>query len=480
MKKFLCLLIAIASMCLLLVSCNEDILAEIEDVIKDNKYDIPETEAVKTVEFYIVSGEGTANAATRTVSTKLNDMFSANYNTKINMHYITADEYENTVKTDLTAAGASDKAFVVLVNSEELYDDLKGMGVLVNVAPLIDSTSYKYGTLKKQIPALSVVKEKDIPTVDKDGKPTTEEGFYIIPNNTVYHSNSYTLINKAMALNYSMVTAAEACKTADDVDALIAEFKNFCKTNTNLSDEEIEVEAGKFVTKDLNGYNGDIIAASKENYVVVAESAKITKSDVCQSGFVIAGNKDLAERAMRVIYAINTEAYYRNLLQYGVEDINYSVHEENGIKFVSKNGGNAAYNMTLSYTGDIYMAYNCRELCIFCTDVNTCASHIYWTPENNATCTTWVEYNLNGGAWDEGFTPLTGMTNTTLLLEDYVPTKASDIITVNNKDYEVTYTFAGWYTSVALTDASRAKEVNSGKGGIVVLYAKWDEVRIPV
>ncbi len=481
MKKILCLLIAIASMCLFFVSCNEDILKETEDALVNNKYDIPEKEKTEKVDFYIISGNTSDPAANRTVQNKLNDMFKTNHNTEIQMHYISAAEYAATVKADLSAPEAKDKAFVVLVNSEELYDDLKDMGVLVNISPLLDSKSYQYGTLKKQIPSITVVKENNIPAVDKDGNPTTEQGYYIIPNNQVYHSYNYILINREMAIYYSMVSSAEACKTAADVEAFITEFKELCRTNTNLTEEQIEAEVNNLVKKDIDGYRGDMVEAEKENYVVISSSPKTTKADVCSSGFVIAGDKDLAERAMRVIYAINTDSYYRNLLQYGVEDINYSVREENGIKYAVRNGGNAAYNMTLSYTGDIYMAYNCKELCIFCTDVKTCEDHIYWTPDNNATATTWIEYNLNGGEWENGFTPVMGLTNTELYIDDdYVPVKASDIIVINGIEYNITYTFKGWYSSVALTEDSRVKEVESGKDGILVLYAKWEETRTPI
>lgn len=474
MKRILCLILAIASMCMLLVSCNDDILSQAEKALNDFDLELPEKEEIITVDFYIIGGDESVNAANLTVANKLNDKFKTDYNTAVDMHYVSANEYRNTVINALRtekASGTDEKRVsVVLVNSEELYSSLKEMGVLVNIAPLIESTSYNYGTLKKQIGELfSVAMDMEKSVKDESGEES--KVCYVVPNNHVYGKYTYTCINKEMAIDSNLATKAKNCKTNSDVKDLADKFKAaYAKLYPEATETEINESLDRFIQTDLEGYAGDIVEAQGEYYTVVTEEPVATKSDVLSTAFAVAGNAEYAERAMRVIYAINTDSYYRNLLQYGVEGINYSTTVVNGITVAkpaymnndSASGNNVSsttYKMSLMYTGDIYKAYNCADVCIFCTDGGNCTDHVYWTSDNVATCTTWISYELNGGEWSKDFVPVTGITNTKLNLENYVPVKGS-------------YTFAGWYTSAALSSESHVKELNYGKGS-VKLYAKW-------
>ena len=68
------------------------------------------------------------------------------------------------------------------------------------------------------------------------------------------------------------------------------------------------------------------------------------------------------ERCMQIIWALNTDEYLRNLLQYGVEHTNYKFDENKNNYVVRESEGNNFYNMDLKYTGDIFAAYFCEEL----------------------------------------------------------------------------------------------------------------------
>ncbi len=491
MKKLLCLILSVASVCALLVSCDDDILSQADDALVEFNYDVIAEEEFATVDFYIIGGEGSSVEANHTVSTRLNENFKSDYNTGVQMHYITAEEYESTV-LDAHTTVTPGKVSVVLVNSVDLYNRLKEQGVLCDLAALYNSSSYNYGTLKKQLadllPLTMTEEEESVPVLDADGKPIMDENgdpvveiqeverYYCVPNNHVYGQYTYTLVNKALALEYNIVVNEKQggyeSEILESSDALVNLFNARCTD---------EAKRAAFVQKNVNGYYGDIVNASDEYWIteVVAPVPKL--ADVYSSAFVVAGDAALAERAMRIIYAINTQASYRNLLQYGVLGANYTQKTVDGVNYVypeylKKDGSsNAYYVMSLKYTGDIDLAYNCEELCVLCTETETCEEHVYWTHDNVATCSTWVEYYLNGGNWaDENFVPAHGMTTGAILLENYVPVKASVVTEKDGKRYETKYEFEGWYSHKAMTDTYRIKEIKADMG-VVSLYAKWTQ-----
>ncbi|MBR2465788.1 MAG: hypothetical protein IKB38_02515 [Clostridia bacterium] len=494
MKKLLCLILSVASVCALLVSCDDDILSQADDALVEFNYDVIAEEEFVTVDFYIIGGEESSVEANHTVSTRLNENFKSEYNTGVQMHYISAEEYKSTV-LDAHAEVTPGKVSVVLVNSQDLYNSLKEQGVLCDLAPLYNSSSYNYGTLKKQLsdllPLTMTVEKESVPILDDDGKPITGENgeplvevkdvekYYCVPNNHVYGQYTYTLVNKALALEYNIFVNEKQGGYESEILDSSATLANLF--NANCTDA---AKRAAFIQKEVKGYYGDIISASDEYWITEVSAPVPDLDDVYSSAFVVAGDKALAERAMRVIYAINTQASYRNLLQYGVLGANYTQKVVDGVNYVypeylKKDGSsNAFYVMSLKFTGDIDLAYNCENLCVLCTETETCPDHIYWTHDNVATCSTWVEYDLNGGNWvEENFVPVYGMSTGAILLENYVPVKASEVTEKDGKRYETKYEFAGWYSHKAMTDTYRIKEIKSDMG-VVRLYAKWTQTEI--
>lgn len=492
MKKLLCLILSLASVCTLLVSCDDDILAQADDALVEFDYDVIAEEEFATVDFYIIGGEESSVEANHTVSTRLNENFKSDYNTGVQMHYLTAEEYDAAV-LNAHSEVTPGKVSIVLVNSLDLYNTLKEKNVLCDLADLYNSQSYNYGTLKKQLAELlplTVTKEEEsVPVLDAEGKPIVDENgnpvtevkevekYYCVPNNHVYGKYTYTLVNKALALEYNIVVNKKdggyEGEILENSDALANIFY------ANCSDE---AKRAAFIQKDVQGYYGDIVNASDEYWITDVSAPTPTKEDVYSSAFVVAGDAALAERAMRVIYAINTQASYRNLLQYGVLGANYTQKTVDGVNYVYPEylkedaSSNAFYVMSLKYTGDINLAYNCEELCVFCTETETCDEHVYWRHDNVATCSTWVEYNLNGGYWfDENFVPAQGMTTGAILLEKYLPVKDSVVTEKDGKRYEIKYEFEGWYSHKAMTDTYRVKEIKADMG-VVTLYAKWTQI----
>ena len=66
------------------------------------------------------------------------------------------------------------------------------------------------------------------------------------------------------------------------------------------------------------------------------------------------------DRCMEVIYALNTDSTFRNLLQYGSRGTTYNYNAEtNTATRVTE--GDGVYRINLLYTGDIFKAYFCED-----------------------------------------------------------------------------------------------------------------------
>lgn len=66
--------------------------------------------------------------------------------------------------------------------------------------------------------------------------------------------------------------------------------------------------------------------AEKGYTALVMESPRATTETIFESMFAIGGYSEYPERAMEVISLINTNAELRNIIQYGIENVNYTVH----------------------------------------------------------------------------------------------------------------------------------------------------------
>lgn len=87
-------------------------------------------------------------------------------------------------------------------------------------------------------------------------------------------------------------------------------------------------------------------------YMNILEYPRITEQDVFGSMFAVTSyTKDLG-RSMEIITYLNTNADLRNVLQYGVEGLHYSINSEGRIKRLNNN-----YMMNLANTGNAFIAY---------------------------------------------------------------------------------------------------------------------------
>ncbi|MBE6630603.1 MAG: hypothetical protein E7624_07120 [Ruminococcaceae bacterium] len=100
--------------------------------------------------------------------------------------------------------------------------------------------------------------------------------------------------------------------------------------------------------------------------VLTVEAPRATDEDVFGSMFAVGSHTRDEGRAMEIITYINTNAELRNLLQYGLENVNYtlkSVTDEEGVSRVyAEMTPTNKYVMDLAKTGNMFVAYpNSKE-----------------------------------------------------------------------------------------------------------------------
>ncbi len=102
-----------------------------------------------------------------------------------------------------------------------------------------------------------------------------------------------------------------------------------------------------------------------EGYTVLTVAApRVTDETVFSSMFAIGGYTADDARAMEIITYLNTNVEFRNLLQYGIEGVNYTKHTKvvggKERTYVTMNKDNK-YVLDVAKTGNMFLAYPCGE-----------------------------------------------------------------------------------------------------------------------
>lgn len=336
-KKILMLALCAMLSLLVLVSCGDD-------PIGSYKYDwTPPVVEKLEFDFYIVTGDATTDNAKTTVKDKINQYLEDKYNTKLNIHYVSEADYANEINT-LVGDGTTKKSGIVLINSTAMMDSLIEKGALLNVINALDTKAY--GKLNTQI----------TPTLLEAAKETEADGstaMYCIPNNHVVGTYEYIVIDKAVAraLNYND-TELKAMVTYEATEQLRTDVTTHSdKLGGVTPDDVVKVVSGADYAKRFEySYEAGYICN-------VSKSPVATRDDAYSSAFAILAGTEKYDRAMEIIYAINTDVTLRNYLQYGVEYTNYTV-DANGVAH-PETTGISVYQMNLLYTGDIFRAHYC-------------------------------------------------------------------------------------------------------------------------
>lgn len=98
-----------------------------------------------------------------------------------------------------------------------------------------------------------------------------------------------------------------------------------------------------------------------EYYPVIIEYPTATSGDIFDNMFAVYANSLNVERSMEIITYLNTNRDFRNILQYGVEDVHYKLIEDAAGNPLIQRIGND-YNMSLFATGNIFLAYPSEDI----------------------------------------------------------------------------------------------------------------------
>ena len=123
-------------------------------------------------------------------------------------------------------------------------------------------------------------------------------------------------------------------------------------------DEEKYGDSKVYLYTDENG---------KEYYAYVVKYPEVDEQSLYGNMFAISANSTRTQACIKVLTGINTDAKLRNILQYGVEGVNYEINEKTGVlsridhvvrnEDDSETNYGAVYQMKLERTGNCFIAH---------------------------------------------------------------------------------------------------------------------------
>ena len=423
MKRYLSLLLCLILACATLVACSSD--KKIGDGIKDYPRD-PSSNERLTLNMYVITDDSTSSDAINAVSNRIAGYTKTAYNTILNIKYVKASEYQNTV-LDAIEEGGDDAPHIVLINNKSFFDTLnnivfdEGHKELERTA-ICDLTSYyaskAYGRLNTQIAKAlleaSYVTEYEYLTIDTSvavdeldydidtlkSYTTTAAASQLISDMEAAGftpSNHIKIVKGDYNLRNSLTATYGVCNVIGSASKLMTVPNNRVLGSYDylVIDREVAHLELKYTTEELssytslddaakliadmtdNGYSAEELVRVvtgpyelrntliTENFCNVIKKPVVTQEDAFKSAYAVINNANNAynERAMKMIYQLNNDQELRNLLQYGVLGANYTVNNGNIVRVID---GVNNYIMNLEHTGNIFVAKNCSE--IFWTD----------------------------------------------------------------------------------------------------------------
>lgn len=341
MRKIVALLLCLVMTCGMLVGCGKTEIGKHLDDLIDKFYEEPEKKI--SLKLYFVYDEADAGAL-QEVERRINAMAEADYNTKIDVVYCAADEYDAKV---LAAADAGETA-IVLINSEALMMELYNKDALEEltdyILPKSNGTDAKYGLLNAKIASSLIGASK----LGENGS------LFSIPNNHLIDGvEGYTYVKLDRQACEIWLNHTEeylrGIDTAEEIDVLKQELKDLGVSDADVANYVQEVK-GSFATK--------AELEKGEKYIAnVIESPTTTAEDAFSGAFAVLKGTD-ADRAMRIIYAINMDSSFHSLLLYGIKDTNYSLKDGIVTRFDTEN---KKYYINIRYAGNVFHALYCED-----------------------------------------------------------------------------------------------------------------------
>lgn len=134
------------------------------------------------------------------------------------------------------------------------------------------------------------------------------------------------------------------------------EFNNYYKTEgDSRTNAAVSFMNGDYSIKSETDLNGGVYTDEngKEYYAYVVKYPEADESSLYGNMYAISANSKHIKAAMEVITLINTNSEARNLLQYGVEGVDYYIDDETGTLKRTK----TLYRMDIEKTGNCFIAH---------------------------------------------------------------------------------------------------------------------------
>ncbi len=349
MKKILSILLCLVFACGMLVSCDED--REYGSYLPNYGDYKPEVEEKLTLNLYIITDDETAENAKDTVALNISLYTTRNYNTDLKVHYVKSSQYEAKV-TEAASSTGEDAAHIVLINSLDLMRDLAKGKEAGGVADLVELSDYladgEIGVLNVNIASALLESAKDF----------GDDKLYAIPNNHIVDQYEYILIDKWANDEYKVIPPSmfDNDLGPDELvglDALVEELKACLVADGKDPADYIKTEKGAYEKQEL-------LEADGKFECLVTKNPTVTWDIAFSSAFaIIDRGENYNDRAMQMIYAINMDSDLRDLLQYGVKDINYKLVNNDIVRIESST---TTYKMNILYTGNMFTASYSSEI----------------------------------------------------------------------------------------------------------------------
>ena len=379
MKKLLSLILCIVLVCTVLVSCKKEIL---EDFLEKYRKNTTKDEAAETLNFYIVTGNGTGESAKTTVPQNINTYLKDKYNLELNINYFTEAEYQSKVLEAMNTTDESSRPDIVLINGVGMFDKLKG-----SLVPLNSEEFNFYGEDYKKLN--SIVKQPILSASAENGI------YYTVPNNHNVGNYEYIVFDQKIAqqIGYTIEYTFDGQGTpVASVNTLTAveEFKSAlaAKDPSLDADDYIQVVTGDYQLLETLKHKNlatEEVLPNVVNHVNILSYPNATREEAHLSAFAVIKQlsddgkyestdevallKNHYDKCMKIIYALNTDATFKNLLQYGAVGTNYTqkldpvTKEPTDVVYLIDKGNSNRYEMNNIHTGDPFCSglYYCED-----------------------------------------------------------------------------------------------------------------------
>lgn len=138
------------------------------------------------------------------------------------------------------------------------------------------------------------------------------------------------------------------------------EYKNYMEFYKSLDEQgfvkDSLVEGKKAAVQVLNGNICDLEKYS-DCYSIQVLDLYADLDDVFASMFAVSSHSANHDRAMQVLYMLQDNSVIRTLLQYGIEDVDYTLSTNEDNETIINVNENSAYKMNILYTGNGYRTY---------------------------------------------------------------------------------------------------------------------------